>query len=1133
MAKNCPKKSDGGSASFCSENRTGVVEEVEEVEGNFVPEIALQVGDCCDEKWWLDSACSQHMTGVKEDLSNYVEFEEGDKSHGITLADKSVVYAEGQGELNVYLFEKNGKKVPLTFKNVMFVPELKKRLISIGQLTKRGGKEKQRVSVTFTDDKVVLRVVQGNGERIFEFGNRFGKLYELTCEIPTPSCNYTSVNEKSLSIWHQRFGHLNHQDVLKLQSENMVEGLTISKSKVPDGEVCEGCVLGKQTRNPFPKKSSSKSNEVLERIHTDVCGPISVSSIGGSLYFITFIDDYSNHLWVYTMKKKSEALDKFIEFSAVNENLMGKNIKRIRSDNGGEYFSDDFNDLCRKRGIYREPTIPHTPQQNGVAERMNRTIMDNVRALLYHSKLPLHLWAEALSTVVYLRNRSPTSSLKGMTPYERVFNAKPDVRHLRIFGCTAYAKIPEDQRKKLDPKAVKGIFVGYPVGSKGYKIFLPEKRKIMRCRDVKFVETKSSSNEDQPPIGGSEDHVDCDQFDGGVGAVGVGVSGVGAVGAGVSGVAGGILASGSDRGIGACSLRNGDKEEYLNIRDSDSEEDGETDVDNDRFPPHRPQRRRRSPNRYGEWAAVAVTNTSTTISEPKTYKQAIRSSESESWKKAMSDEYNSLTTHGTWDLVDLPEGKNLVGSKWVYKIKRDASGEIDRFKARCVAQGYSQEYGVDFDEVFAPVARYKSIRSLLAIANQFNLEVHQMDVVTAFLNGKLEEEIFMQQPEGFVDEQHPEKVCRLNSSLYGLKQSARCWNKMMDAYLKENGYVQSTADPCIYLKTEIINGETIIVLIGVYVDDTILCSNNQKYLKEEKKKMSKRFKMEDKGEISFILGMKISRDRVNNVLTISQKSYLQEVLERFGMQDCRPVATPVEAEKKFVRGTEEDEKCNVSTYQSAIGSLNYAAIATRPDLSLAVGMLSQFMQSPTQDQWTAVKRILRYVKGTLDFGLQFTKSEDFALHGFSDSDWAGCSASRKSTSGQVFRLGDSTISWRSKKQPVIALSSTEAEYVALCEAAQETTWLRRLLHDIGFEQKSPTMVYEDNQGCIALGRNPKDHPRTKHIDVKFHYVRDVIERKKMDVTYCPTGDMVADTLTKSLAKPKFEKFRRMMGVVSV
>ena len=371
----------------------------------------------------------------------------------------------------------------------------------------------------------------------------------------------------------------------------------------------------------------------------------------------------------------------------------------------------------------------------------------------------------------------------------------------------------------------------------------------------------------------------------------------------------------------------------------------------------------------------------------------------------------------------------------------------------------------------------------------------------------------MKQPEGFVDQDNPDKVCRLNSSLYGLKQSARCWNQVIDSHLKSKNYEASTADPCVYYKTEVVKGKKIILLLAVYTDDTIICSNDLEALKAEKKSLSTRFEMDDRGEIHFILWMTVTRNRKEKTLTIDQKSYLETVLKRFGMFDCRPVATPVESAKKFQKLSEDEQPIDVSKYQAAIGSLNYAAIATRPDISAAVGMLSQFMQSPSEDHWIGVKRVLRYLKGTMNYGLKFVYSESFALSGYSDSDWAGCVVSCKSTSGQIFRLGGCTISWRSKKQPIVALSSTEAEYVALCEASQETAWLRRLLFDVGLVQSEPTIIYEDNQGAMALARNPKDHPRTKHIDVRYHYIRECIERKRVSVVYLPTADMVADTLT--------------------
>ena len=856
IKKDCTKfkadkeKKEKESGNFCS---TTDDENVDQVCSDFAFEFALNVDDKdqngCDEKWWLDSACSRHMTGVKSDLVDYREFTKEEAKHDVMLADKTIVSGVGEGNLRLVLTDENGEKVPVLLRGVLFVPQLKKRLMSIGQLTKLGAE------VTFSDQTATLRV---HG-RTFVFGGRFGKLYELTCEVFPSTCNFGAVDETSLTTWHLRFGHLNKQDVQKLVSKNLVEGMSIigpKSASVPEN--CDGCVLGKQSRSPFPKSSDSKTTSVLELVHSDVCGPMSVASVGGSFYFITFVDDYSRYVWVYIIRKKGQAIDKFKEFIALSENTTGKRIKRFRSDNGGEYFSGEFDAICKERGIFREPTIPYTPQHNGVAERLNRTIMDNVRALLYHANLPLSLWGEAVSTVVYLRNRSPTSCLD-VTPYQKLFQVKPHVGHLRVFGCCVYVKVPDEKRQKLDAKAMKGIFVGYPDGSKGYKVYLPDTRRMVRSRDVKFLEDQfqpAVHNPDQPAELLFEPQYFCQPA--------------------VTNAASSDVSS-DDEFVTYPLATSGtvDTEpEYRNVDLSTSLQDLA-----------RPMRIRREPDCYGEWAAAAEA----VDPDPKTYSQAMRSEDSERWKEAMNDEYNSLTKHNTWDLVDLPDGKNLVGSKWVYKTKYNSFGEIDRYKARLVAQGYSQEYGIDFNEVFAPVARYKSIRSLLAVSNQYNLEVHQMDVVSAFLNGKLEEEIYMKQPQGFVDPKNPEKVCRLNTSLYGLKQSARCWNQLMDSFLKSNNYEQSSADLCVYYKTEIVDGEKAFILIGVYVDDTILCCNNLKFLLSEKGKISRKFEMDDRGEVNLILGMTVKRDRKNRTLTISQKTYLSDVLQRFNMSDCKPI----------------------------------------------------------------------------------------------------------------------------------------------------------------------------------------------------------------------------------------------------
>ena len=1119
--KDCPKrKSDfkkkGEAASmFCEErnkNRSNTNSEINQVEDKdlFYSEFALQVSsdDVNISEWWLDSGCSQHMTCLKED---FVVYEKFDIPIDVNLADKSIVPAIGSGDVNIIIFD-NDREVPVSFKNVLYVPKLKKRLLSISEMTKTGAE------VKFKGDLCSLIINQ----KKYEIGHKHGKLWKLN-NIATCCFGCTDVN--SLTLWHLRFGHLNNNDVKRLYSDKMVEGMSVDSKSLD--EHCEGCALGKQSRYPFPKNSPKKTNDVLELVHSDVCGPMNIASVGGSLYFLTFKDDYSNFTWVYMLKKKSEVLEKFLEFLALAENFTGKRLKRIRTDNGGEYTSEEFIKYCKQRGVIKQLTIPYTPQQNGVAERLNRTIMENVRSMLYHSNLPLYLWAEAVATVVYLRNMSPTSSFKGETPYERWYGVKPNVDHLRIFGCNVYVHIPDEKRRKLDPKAFKGIFVGYPDGCKGYKIFVPETRRMYRSRDVKFLER--SFRVESNKVGeqsGKQDEYNCK------------IPELNKIGD-QSGKQDEYFCKEPESN--KVNAQSGKQDEYFCCLDEDlgldnifQEEDKEIErIEEEKHDDivqnlTRPLRNTRNPNRYGEWVAVAEVE-----SEPKTYKQAIKGQHAEQWNKAMFEEISSLNSHQTWDLVDLPDGRNLVGCKWVYKTKYKANGQIDRFKARLVAQGYSQEAGVDYDEVFAPVARYTSIRSVLAIANQLDLEVHQMDVKSAFLNGELEDEIFMKQPSGFVDKRYPAKVCKLNKSLYGLKQSARCWNLMIDEYLKTSNYIQNKADPCVYYRTEVVDRKEIIMIIAVYVDDTIICSNNINMLNAEKERLSSRFEMDDRGELHFILGMEVNRDRKKRILTIDQKLYLKNVLKRFGMEDCKPVSTPIEPGTKFCKLTAGEEVIDETLYQAAVGSLNYAAIATRPDLSVAVGKLSQFMKNPGKEHWTGVKRVFRYIQGTLNHGLKFNHSDSFKLYGYSDADLAGCVDTRKSTSGHVFRIGDSTISWRSKKQPIVALSSTEAEYVALCAAAQETIWLRNLLKDINILQPGATTLYEDNQGAIALSKNPKNHPRTKHIDIKYHYVRETVENNFINLLYCPTADMLADVMTKGLPKYSFEKFRESMGVVNV
>ena len=490
----------------------------------------------------------------------------------------------------------------------------------------------------------------------------------------------------------------------------------------------------------------------------------------------------------------------------------------------------------------------------------------------------------------------------------------------------------------------------------------------------------------------------------------------------------------------------------------------------------------------------------------------------------------------TWELVALPSGKNVVGSKWVFKVKRNADGSIEKFKARLVAQGYSQAAGVDFQEVFSPVIRNTSMRSLLALANSLDWEVHQMDVKSAFLQGDLNEEIYMRQPDGYVDKGNPNHVCKLKKSLYGLKQAARCWNSSIDHYLKTSGYKQADSDQCLYCMKSIKakDGRICFVILSIHVDDILLFSNNIDMLNKEKLLIGKRFKVQDLGEVNYVLGMVVKRDRKSRKLTISQPKYLEGILKRFQMENCKPVSTPMDVGKQFCALSEDEKPINVQEYQKMIGCLTYVSTATRPDLASAVGILARYMSRPGMEHFKGVKRVLRYIKGTINHGLVFKANEEKQMIiGYSDADWGNDLDTRRSISGYVFQVKGSTVSWYSKRQTCIARSSTEAEYVALSLATQEIVWLKKLLQDVNVRSEKSLVIYEDNQGAIELSKNAKFHNRTKHIDIAFHFIREKVGNGSIDVKYCPTDQMLADIMTKSLSKEKFIKFREQLGVSEI
>lgn len=461
----------------------------------------------------------------------------------------------------------------------------------------------------------------------------------------------------------------------------------------------------------------------------------------------------------------------------------------------------------------------------------------------------------------------------------------------------------------------------------------------------------------------------------------------------------------------------------------------------------------------------------------------------------------------------------------MFKVKTGVDGSVERFKARLVAQGCSQKFGVDYDETFCPVVRFESLRMMVALAVQNQLQLHQMDVTTAFLNGELKEEVYMKQPEQFVEKGKEQLVCKLKRSIYGLKQSPRCWNSVLDGH-KRIGFVQANSDPCIYTASE---GEMFIV--GVYVDDILLACGREERIKYVKKSLAERFEVKDLGRLHYFLGMKVIQE--GRIVWIGQPNYTKKVAERFGLQDAKPVSTPIEPGAKLVKAKDKQNLVDQWMYQSAVGSLLYLSVATRPDITYAVCKVARFSAEPDKSHWAAVKRIIRYLVGTAEFGLLYRKGVQEECVGYSDADWGGDLDDRRSTSGYLFRMCAAAVSWRSKKQTCVALLTAEAEYMALASATQEAVWigqLNRELSGVRDNEVSETVVFEDNQSAIFMAKNPQFHGRTKHIAIKYHFVREQVSNGTVNLKYCQTKEMIADILTKGLSRDQFERLRYKSGV---
>jgi hypothetical protein len=533
--------------------------------------------------------------------------------------------------------------------------------------------------------------------------------------------------------------------------------------------------------------------------------------------------------------------------------------------------------------------------------------------------------------------------------------------------------------------------------------------------------------------------------------------------------------------------------------------------------------------------SLTVTAAYHTLVTPTNFGKVQHSGQKDKWWEAMNSEYSSLVGLGTWELQPRKPGDTVIGSMWSYKIKETSTGSIDKFKARLVARG-DQQAASSYTDIFAPVIKFVTLRILLAIACVMNWDLHQIDIGNAYCNAFVtNDHILMKQPAGF--EQYgpngEELVCRLRKSLYGLKEAGRLWNSLLNEWLVTSKWklTRCRSDYCLYYANR--GGKVLIV--GCYVDDLVITGNCPKLIRDFKADIGTRFKITDMGELKWILGMEVVRDRKNRTLTLHQRKYINDILDLFKMQDCHPKATPADPSARLSKDDSpqtEAEKAatDLTKYRQMVGKLVYLMVASEPMISFAVSQLSRFFSCPGSKHFAACRYAISYLKGIHhEQGITFRGDAGFNLHAYCDSDWAGCPDTRRSTSGYTVMFAGAAVSWISKRQPTVALSSAEAEYVAACLAAQEVQWIRQVLAEIGVPvEPGPTCIYSDSQSAMHMCNNPTAG-RAKHVDIKYHFVKEAREREVVSFRFIPTSQQAADAMTKSLARPKFVEFRNTIN----
>ncbi|PIL24887.1 transcription factor [Ganoderma sinense ZZ0214-1] len=1021
----------------------------------------------------------------------------------------------------------------------------------------------------------------------------------LSASSTRPGSSAKKVLKISQAEFHRCVAHRSYKAARNLVLNEHATGVQFTNDTPFDEQcdICIQAKITRKAipPNAHPAEHDLVITKYGEKFHSDTWDANAVS-LGGNAKSMLFVDDATRYQHGFPLRSNADTDTAYLELEASVLTQTGTQIKWVHSDNGSEFIG--LKTHLKEKGTHWSGSVPRTPEQNGVAERGHRVHREGVSAMLLDSGLPSSLWAHAYKHSVYIHNRMGQDVLGGKTPYEACFGVPPDLRHLHPWGAQVWVKQDNTRKLDPRARSGRFVGFSENHRD-GIHVYWPDKCTVTVVRSYIWALNDGTEGEEGGEVGAMDVQSEGARIEGAQPNVDHGAQDVAEASIEnaaetqgddegrkeVAQVEGGQGDEGGNEGEGVADSEDekggAEEEEEVIERAPEVEasgrghrvkrasayvqriQNGEGTVDG------RTTRRLprgiapgdimgtvaalASPQEDGEhgqgtwdtptashdWTAAAHVLVAEVAGDPlscdpRTLREAQEAPDWVEWEKAISVEMENLKAHGTYELVAKPHGAHVIGSKLVFHRKRNAEGAVTQHKVRVVAQGFAQVPGIEFDQTFAPVAKPSSLRLMIALAARFGWPMIQLDVKSAYLNGELDEVIYMRQPPGTAAHGEEHLVCLLKKSLYGLKQAGRSWYCTYREAMTALGMTRCEADHACFWQR---NGESL-AMVGTIVDD-MLVTGTPDLVGKFRAGIKTRFTITDAGEVAWLLGIEVVRDLNSGTVRVAQRTAIDAVTRALHLEGAKPATTPIAVGGNLDRTqcpTTADAIADMAAvpYKQGVGICMYISVTTRPDIAHTVHRLAKYMANPGRAHWEALKRLVRYLMGTRELWLVYGRDSS-GLAGFTDADWGTSDDARHSVCGYVYTFDGGAVSWSAKQQNVVALSSTEAEYIGITHAAKEAIWLRALLTEMVHPDFATLAVrlYSDNKGAMDLAHNNAFHARTKHIAIRYHFIREAVERGDVDLGYRRTEDNPADIFTKPVTRGRLEHLRVMFGLLAL